>query len=108
MLGPREFEAMKAGSILVNIARGKLVDSDALIGALKRNQLAGAALDAFEEEPVPLRSPLWDIPNLLLTPHISGKFEGGREAGVEVFSQQLEKFSIGEPLETEVWPERGY
>ena len=72
MMGEREFGLMPGGSFFVNTARGRLVDEDALCAALKANHLAGAALDVFWHEPPLADSPLWDAPNLIMTPHSGG------------------------------------
>jgi phosphoglycerate dehydrogenase-like enzyme len=70
MIGARQFEAMKPGAVLINISRGALVDEEALVRALRDGKLAGAGLDVFVQEPLPESSPLWDMPNVLVTPHI--------------------------------------
>src|SRR5690606_17763014 len=72
LIGPRELALMKPGAILVNTARGALVDETALIAALWENRLHAAALDVFTSEPLPAGSPLTTCPNLILTPHIGG------------------------------------
>ena len=78
MFSRAAFEAVKPGSILVNLARGAIVDTDALVAAL-RAKLGGAVLDVFEEEPLGENSPLWDMENVVLTPHNSFVGEGNRQ-----------------------------
>jgi len=100
--------AMKPGAIFVNVSRGELVDEDALIKALLSGHLAGAALDAFREEPLPDASPLWSVPNLLVMPHVAGRFEAGHQLGMAVLRKNLKAYLSGAPLLTEVYPLRGY
>lgn len=100
--------AMKRGAIFVNVSRGELVDEVALMEALHAGQLAGAALDAFREEPLPSDSPLWTMPNLLITPHVAGRFASGHERGLEVLRDNMSAYLAGAPLLTEVIPQRGY
>lgn len=71
MFGAAQFAAMKHGALFVNAARGGLVDTGALVQALRQGKLAGAALDVFEQEPLDVNSPLWKLENVLLTPHNS-------------------------------------
>lgn len=68
---------MKKGAILINVGRGSLIDETALVHALKSGQLSGACLDVTEQEPLPEDSPLWEAPNLILTPHVSAEYRGG-------------------------------
>lgn len=100
--------AMKSGALFVNIARGELVDESALMDALLSGRLAGAALDAFHEEPLPADSPLWSMPNLLISPHVAGRFESGHELGLGVLRDNMAAYLAGTPLLTEVFPEQGY
>jgi D-2-hydroxyacid dehydrogenase (NADP+) len=72
LIGARVFSAMKPSSYLINLARGGIVDEDALMQALERGQIAGAALDVFQEEPLPADHPLWSTKNVLITPHMGG------------------------------------
>ncbi|QRN82573.1 hypothetical protein JR338_09085 [Chloroflexota bacterium] len=72
ILGAPAFEAMKETAYLVNVGRGALVDEAALIEALKTGKIAGAMLDVFEQEPLPADSPLWDMENVIISPHVSG------------------------------------
>ncbi|MFQ3788194.1 D-2-hydroxyacid dehydrogenase [Halomonas sp. A29] len=101
-------DAMKPGAIFVNVARGELVDESALIASLCTGRLAGAALDAFREEPLPSDSPLWSTPNLMITPHVAGRFASGHELGLAVFRENMAAYLTGAPLLTEVFPQRGY
>jgi phosphoglycerate dehydrogenase-like enzyme len=75
LISDKEFDCMKNGSYLVNISRGEIVNQDALLRALRSGKLAGAGIDVLEREPCPPESPLWDEPNLLLTPHSAGYCE---------------------------------
>lgn len=90
--------AVKPGAFLVNVARGDLVDEAALAAACRSGALAGAALDVTAEEPTPPESPLWDLPNVVLTPHIAGA--GDRDDGrlIGLFAENLRRFLEGEPL----------
>jgi D-2-hydroxyacid dehydrogenase (NADP+) len=90
---------MKETAILVNISRGKVVDEPALIRALAEGRINGAGLDAFAEEPLPVSSPLWDLPNVLMTPHVGGN--GGRELWRrmgELVRENTRRYLSGEPL----------
>lgn len=100
--------AMRPTARFVNIGRGSTVDEAALVGALRDERLAGAALDVFEREPLPPDSPLWELPNAIVSPHLAGDFAGFREAIVELFVQNLERYLTGLPLENVVDKQRGY
>lgn len=108
LLGPAEFARIKPGARLVNIARGALVDEAALIGALREGRLAGAALDVMAEEPLPAGSPLWSMPEVILTPHTSGVGPRFWERIAEQFAGNLRRFLAGEPLENVVDKRSGY
>lgn len=95
-------------AVLVNLARGGIVDEAALAGALRERRLRGAALDVFEREPLPAESPLWDLPNAILTPHVSGWFPGYADGVAEILGENLARLETGEPLRNEVDPARGY
>jgi phosphoglycerate dehydrogenase-like enzyme len=100
--------AMQPTARFVNIGRGNTVDEASLVGALRDERLAGAALDVFEREPLPPDSPLWELPNVIVSPHLAGDFAGFREAIVELFVQNLERYLTGLPLENVVDKQRGY
>jgi phosphoglycerate dehydrogenase-like enzyme len=90
--------AMKPTAVLVNIGRGAVIDEGALIEVLDAGRIAGAALDVFEEEPLPADSPLWALPNVLLTPHISGNSDRYDAMVTDVFVENLTRYVDGRPL----------
>jgi phosphoglycerate dehydrogenase-like enzyme len=102
------FAAMKPSARFVNVGRGSTVDEPALIEALREGRIAGAAIDVFEREPLPPESPLWELPTAIVSPHMSGDFAGWREALVELFVENLERYLTGRPLKNVVDKERGY
>ena len=108
LLGSAEFGMMKQGAILVNIARGAVVDEAAMIEALNSGRLASAALDVFDPEPLPATSPLWDMPNVIVTPHLSGAVERYGHRAAEIFIRNLQHYVAGEPLELIVDPILAY
>lgn len=100
----RFFSLMRPGAYFANAGRGDLVDQEALVAALESGHLAGAALDVCVPEPLPVDSPLWDAPNLLLTPHVSGQFHlaATLENIVDIAAQNLAHLTAGEPLRNHV------
>jgi phosphoglycerate dehydrogenase-like enzyme len=108
LLGAAELAMMKPAAFLVNIARGALVDETALIAALHERKIAGAVLDVFTDEPLPPESPLWDLENVFITPHISGNFEAYVERVGAQFAENLARYVRGEPLINVVDKRRGY
>jgi phosphoglycerate dehydrogenase-like enzyme len=83
---------------LVNVARGEVVDEPALIAALQSGRLAGAFLDVFAHEPLPAHSPLWDLPNVIVTPHSAGLSDGNAARVTRMFLDNLRRWNTGEPL----------
>ncbi|MEU5844121.1 D-2-hydroxyacid dehydrogenase [Rhodococcus sp. NPDC047139] len=104
----RLFAAMKPGARFVNVGRGELVRTDDLVAALRSGTIAGAALDVLDIEPPPDDHPLWDMPNVAITPHNSGDFLGWRDALVDVFVDNFLRRSSGEPLRNVVDKKLGY
>ena len=104
----KAFAAMKRGSYFVNIARGAIVREEALIDALKSGQLGGAVIDVTRTEPLPAASPLWDAPNLFITPHCSSEYDGWVSDAASMFADNLERWIEGRPLENRVRSDRGY
>jgi phosphoglycerate dehydrogenase-like enzyme len=92
------FAAMRPGALFCNVARGSLVDETALLNALRSGHLGGAVLDVTREEPLPADSPLWDAPNLRLSPHSSASLDHYLEAVFELFADNLGRYLRGEPL----------
>ena len=99
---------MKPGACLINVSRGSLVDEAALVQALRERRIGGAALDVFEQEPLPPDSPLWDLENLLITPHIGGLTEKLWERHYALFSENMRRYLKREPLLSVVDKQQGY
>jgi phosphoglycerate dehydrogenase-like enzyme len=100
--------ALRPTAQLINVARSAIVDQDALVAALREGRLAAAALDVFDREPLPVDSPLWDVPNLLISPHMSGDTTGYTLELMAEFGEQLRRYRRGEPLLHQVDVRRGY
>ncbi|MCA9717859.1 MAG: D-2-hydroxyacid dehydrogenase [Myxococcales bacterium] len=108
MIGAEEFAALKPGAYLVNIARGKVVDTDAMVAALRGGSLAGAGLDVTEPEPLPPDHPLWTLENVVLTPHMGGTSDVVWERRMELLRENVRRYVAGEPLRNVVDKQRGY
>lgn len=108
MMGANEFKAMKSDSLLINVARGGVVDEVALIEALRAGTIGGAALDVFAREPLPTDSPLWTLPNVILSPHVSGFTPEYDARAMTLFAENLRRYLAGEALLNMVELERGY
>ncbi|WP_329217688.1 D-2-hydroxyacid dehydrogenase [Streptomyces sp. NBC_01485] len=108
MFDTRRFGVMQPSACFVNVGRGQLVVEDALVRALERRWIAGAALDVLTAEPLAPESPLWHVPGLLISPHMSGDTVGWRdELGVQ-FVELFERWAAGRPLKNVVDKQRGY
>ena len=108
MMGAAEFRAMKPTAFLINIARGKIVDETALIKTLQAGEIAGAGLDATDPEPVAQDNPLWEMDNVIITPHNAGQSPKAPRRVFELFCENLKHFIAGEPLINVVDKTRGY
>ena len=108
MIGAEELAAMRPGSYLINVARGAVVDEPALIAALARGQLGGAALDVFWQEPLQPESPLWELENAIITPHSATRSDHSSERMAAFVCANLRRYLDGEPLQNVVDPRRGY
>ena len=104
LLSREALAAMKPGAYLVNTSRGPVVDEAALIDALRSGHLGGAYLDVFETEPLPVESPLWSMPNVLITPHASDSIRGWPRRFAVLFADNLDRWRAGEPLLNVVTP----
>jgi phosphoglycerate dehydrogenase-like enzyme len=98
LIGAPELAAMKPTAFVVNVARGNIIDEPALVAALQRGRLAGAALDVAEAEPLPAGSPLWDMPNVIVSPHVAGTGSTGYPQQKKLFAENLRRLQSGEPL----------
>lgn len=98
LIGEEEISAMKPGAVLINIARGAIVDESALINALNLGHLSGAALDVQSREPLPHDSPLWEMPQFLISPHSGSNVDSENDELVELFCDNLRRYLHGMPL----------
>jgi phosphoglycerate dehydrogenase-like enzyme len=101
-------KAMKKSAVLINVARGSVVDEAALISALAAETIAGAALDVFEEEPLPATSPLWNLENVIISPHTSGNNALYHEKAASLFAENLRRYVEKRPLLNLLDRKRGY
>jgi phosphoglycerate dehydrogenase-like enzyme len=108
LLGAAELASMRPGAVLINIARGSVVDEPAMIEALRTGHLGGAALDVFATEPLPADSPLWDMHNVLITPHSMSTAITENEGLTDLFADNLRRYVNGEPLRNVIDKVRGY
>jgi phosphoglycerate dehydrogenase-like enzyme len=108
LVGAAELAALPAGAFVVNIARGAIIDEAALVDALASRHLGGAALDVFETEPLPATSPLWALPNVLISPHRASVVDAENGLIVDLFVDNLRRYLDGRPLRNVFDPARGY
>jgi phosphoglycerate dehydrogenase-like enzyme len=108
MFDARRFGCMQPSARFINVGRGALVVEDALAEALTKHWIAGAALDVFEAEPLTPDSPLWQVPGLIVSPHMSGDTVGWRDELGTQFVAAYERWEAGKPLPNVVDKKRGY
>ena len=108
LIGADELAAMKPSAYLINVTRGGIIDEPALVEALQQNRIAGAALDVTEKEPLAADSPLWDAPNLIITPHRAGASQHRPRMIFEFFMQNLERYLNGEKPLNVIDKRRGF
>lgn len=108
LLGRREFELMRNSAILINVARGDLIDETAMIEALSHGRIAAAGLDVFAMEPLPPGSPLWALKNVIISPHVAGCSPRYDDYVIEIFTENLRRYLQGQPLLNEVNRQLGY
>jgi len=98
LIGKNVFDTMKKSAFFINVGRGKTVDETVLIEALKKGNIKGAALDVFEEEPLSIESPLWEMENVIITPHVAGITPLYMKRAIEVLKKNLDFYVNGKPL----------
>ena len=108
LMNAARMAVMKSDAFLINVGRGPQIDEVALVDALRNRRIAGAALDVFEEEPLPSDSPLWNLENLLITPHTAGLTEKAWQRHYQVFSENLRRYLAHQPLLYQVDKQIGY
>ena len=109
MIGAEQIAQMKPGALLVGISRGHIINEEALIAALNSGHLSAAALDVFDKEPLPADSVLWDMDNVLVTPHAAGGTQLERKYLLDIFYENLERFFSGDlPLRNQIDKKQGF
>ena len=98
MIGAAQLVRMKRSAVIVNMARGEVIDEDALIDALRSGTIAGAGLDVFTTEPLPVESPLWDLPNVLLTPHMTPGLPDKRQRSIDMITENIARYRDGRQM----------
>lgn len=98
LIGQAEIDLLPLGAVIINLARGVVIDEKAMIQALQTNKLGGAVLDVFAEEPLPQDNPLWDMPNVIISPHSASTAESENQKIVDIFCENLHRFQNGKEL----------
>lgn len=98
LIGERELNMMKPDAFIVNIARGAIIDEKALIKALREGKIGGAGLDTFETEPLPVESPLWDLPNVRITPHLTPRVPDRVGRSLDIIEENVKRYKNGESM----------
>lgn len=107
-MGEREFRLMKSSAVFINVSRGPIVQEAALIRALREGWIAGAGLDVFDVEPLPGDHPLYEFPQVIITPHVSGITPKFFERIATIFAQNIQRYVAGQPLANVIDVSRGY
>jgi phosphoglycerate dehydrogenase-like enzyme len=108
MIGRELFLRMKPTALFVNVSRGRIVDQEALVAALQEERIAGAALDVVYPEPLPADSPLWSMPNVILTAHSATSSQHFSQRLLDLFCENLRRYVVGEPLRNVVDKQAGF
>lgn len=108
MIGEAQFAAMQPNAVVINVGRGPVIDQAAMVRALREGRIRGAGLDVFEQEPLAVGDPLWQMPNVLVSPHTADHTKDWIDAAMRFFLRQYERFRLGEPLENVVNKRLGY
>jgi phosphoglycerate dehydrogenase-like enzyme len=108
MFDDRAFAAMKDGAYIVNVTRGPIIDGEAIVRALRSGRLAGAGLDVTPQEPLPADNPLWQMPNVVITPHTAGASPMRAGRNVARFVENLRRYRAGQPLDGLIDKHKGY
>jgi D-3-phosphoglycerate dehydrogenase len=108
MIAAPQLARMKRGAILINVARGPVVVEQDLIAALQSGHLGGAGVDVTEVEPLPAESPLWDLPNVIITPHVGAQSASRANDTTNLISENLRRYFAGKPLINRVEKRLGY
>ena len=108
LLDAEALDCLPPHAVITNIGRGAIIDQTALTERLADGRLAGAGLDVFAPEPLPSDDPLWDLPNVIVTPHHAGSSVHTGRRKVDLFIENLRRYAAGEPLLNEVDRSRGY
>jgi phosphoglycerate dehydrogenase-like enzyme len=108
MMNAAAFSRMKASAVIINVGRGPVIDEEALIEALESKRIRGAALDVFEEEPLPPGNPLYAMQNVLVSPHCADHTKGWLESAMHKFVENYKLFEAGKPLDNVVDKKAGY
>jgi len=108
MIGDAQFAAMRPNAVIVNVGRGPVIDQAAMTRALREGRIRGAGLDVFEQEPLPAGDPLWQMPNVLVSPHTADHTRDWIDQAMQFFLEQYERFRKGEPLANVVNKRLGY
>ena len=108
LIRAEQIALLNAGAIVINVARGKIIDEPALVAALQDGRLGGAVLDVFEREPLDPASPLWGLPNVVISPHSAGVRPDHWDEVINLFTENLRRYQCGEPLLNMVNCDAGY